>query len=254
MRNPVFKLVKSAVLAIAFMSLTTIEGLSKPLITDSQATFASACLKGSEAPESLVEICQHGLGDIDASDRQRIEMLDMLAWAYFDLGELEKSDEAFSEILGMNPNAEPGLQGRAWMYYYRDEYALASEWFRKAVSRKPTAESLTGLAVSNRLGGQVNFDEYEQSMRLALAVDPEYTWGIRELAWSAELSTARSEDALEWFRSAIGVNSLRSLCGIRHGFCPDQIRVQVGRSLHEHVTRTLELHPEFVSRQIRAVR
>ncbi|MES0863943.1 tetratricopeptide repeat protein [Ruegeria sp. SCPT10] len=171
-------------------------------------------------------------------------MLDVLAWAYFDLGKLDKSEEAFSEILDINPNAEPGLQGRAWIYYYRDDYVQASEWFRKAVARKPSAESLSGLAASDRHSGQVEFDEYEESMRLALALDPEYTWGIRELAWSLT-DQFRYDEALELFRTATEIDSFDA--NAQYGMAVVLIEQDEWEEAFNYITRTLELDPDFVA-------
>ncbi|WP_058278592.1 hypothetical protein [Ruegeria atlantica] len=53
---------------------------AKPLLTNSQETYVSACLDQSDTPERIIEICQHGQGGVGASDRQRIEIFDKLAW------------------------------------------------------------------------------------------------------------------------------------------------------------------------------
>ena len=111
----------------AVFGLVAVAGSAKPLLTDSQDTYVSACLEQSDAPERVIEICQHGLGGIGASDRQRIEMLDKLGWAYYDLDALDEADEAFTEILTLDPNAEVGLQGRAWVMYNRDAFPQAAE-------------------------------------------------------------------------------------------------------------------------------
>lgn len=218
--------------------------IAKPLLTNSQSTYVSACVEQDDTPERLVEICQLGLGAAGASDRQRIDMLDRLAWAYFDLDDYDASDRAFSEILELNPEAEPGLQGKAWILYYHDDYGLATELFRKAVSRKPTARNMAGLAASALYGGQSNVEEFEARMRAAMALDPEYTWAIRQLAW--ELSDqGRNDEALDLFRSAIEIDPSDSYAEYGMAFVlSEQDRWEPA---FEHVTRTLELHPEFVA-------
>lgn len=228
----------------AILVWTGDSAIAKPLLTNSQSTYVSACLEQDDTPERLVEICQLGLGTAGASDRQRIDMLDRLAWAYFDLDNFDASERAFSEILELNPEAEPGLQGKAWILYYRDDYGPATEMFRKAVSRKPTAGNLAGLAASALYGGESDIEEFEGRMRAALALDPEYSWAIRQLAW--ELSdNGRSDEALELFRSAIEIDPLDSYA--EYGMAYVLSDQNQWEPAFEHITRTLELHPEFVS-------
>ncbi|MFY2822724.1 tetratricopeptide repeat protein [Ruegeria sp. MALMAid1280] len=243
-----FETARLALLATIALNFSGAEGYSKPLLTSSQSTYASACLEQPESPERLIEICQRGLGGTGASDRQRIEMLDRMAWAHFDLGEYDKSDTAFSEILDIDPDAEPGLQGRAWMLYYQDSYDEAAVWFRKAVSRKPTAESLSGLAASVRRSGQVNFDEYEQRMRLAIALDPKYTWGIRELAWGLS-DHGRYEEALALFRSATEIDPQDS--NAEYGIAYILSERDSWEESFTHITRALEINPDYISAKSR---
>ncbi|MBO9436818.1 tetratricopeptide repeat protein [Ruegeria sp. R13_0] len=248
MLKTIFNTARLALLTSITFNISGGAGHSKPLLTNSQATYASACLEAYESPERLIEICQRGLGETGASDRQRIEMLDRLAWAQFDLGDYDQSDKAFSEILDIDPEAEPGLQGRAWILYQRDRYDEAADWFRKAVSRKPTAESLSGLAASSRRSGQVDFNEYEQLMRLALSMDPEYVWGIRELAWSLA-DYARYDEALSLFRSATDINPQDA--NSEYGIAYVLSEQDAWEEAFTHITRTLELSPDSISAKSR---
>ena len=244
MRSLVFNFPNSALVASAAFLLAGTIANSKPLITNSQSTYASACLEQNDTPERLVEICHHALDGNGASDRQRIEMLDRLGWAYFDLDEIDKSDEAFSRILDIDPDAEPGLQGRAWVFYDRDDYDEAAAFFRKAVSRAPTASNLAGLAASEYRGDFIAFDDFEVKMRAALALDPEYSWALRELAWALSRNS-RDDEAMELFRTAIDVNPDDSYAEYGVAFLlSEQDRWEESFT---HITRTLELNPEFVS-------
>ncbi|WP_420586294.1 tetratricopeptide repeat protein [Ruegeria sp.] len=237
-----------AVVAAAMVGVSSVSGNAKPLLTNSQSTYSSACLEQVETPERLIEICQHGLDNAGASDRQRIEMLDRLAWAYFDLGNFERSDDAFMEILDLDPKAELGLQGRGWVSFVRDDFTSASAWFRKAVSRTPTAANLSGLAASERRDGQVEFSEFEERMRVALALNPEYTWGLRELAWSLT-DYSRNDEALELFRSAVEVDSYDA--NAEYGIAYTLSEMNEWEEAFSHITRALELDPEFTGAKSR---
>ncbi|WP_299891219.1 tetratricopeptide repeat protein [uncultured Ruegeria sp.] len=223
-------------------------GHAKPLLTNSESTYASACIDQQDTPERLIEICQLGLGEVGASDGQRIEMLDKMAWAHFDLDNFDQAEEAFGEILSLDPNAEPGLQGQGWVAYYRDDHVLAAVSFRKAASRKPNAYNMAGLAASQRRNGQIGFDEFEQNMRVALALDPEYTWALRELAWGLN-DQGRNDGALELFKSAIEVDPSDAYAEYGMAF----VLSELGEwdAAFEHVTRALDLKPDFIAAKSR---
>ncbi len=235
-------------LAVSFKVLTGGSGYAKPLLTNSQSTYVSACLDQQDTSERLIEICQNGLGEAGASDRQRVEMLDVLAWAHFDLDDLDQAEAAFDEILTLSPNAEPGLQGLGWMRYYRDDYAAAVEFFRQAVSRKPTAQNLAGLAASQYSGGQIGFDAFEGQIRTALALEPDYSWAIRELAW-VQVDEGLHDDALASFRSAAEVDPNDPYA--EYGVAYVLTERDEWDSAFDHVTRALDLYPDFISAKSR---
>ncbi|WP_170416989.1 tetratricopeptide repeat protein [Ruegeria atlantica] len=231
------------------MSLATViaiagVGFAKPLLTNSQETYVSACLGQDDTPERIIEICQRGLGEVGASDRQRIEMLDKLAWAYYDLDDMDQADDAFAEILALNPNAEPGLQGRAWVHYNRDEYTAAVELFRQAVSRKPNAQNIAGLAASARRSGEMDFAEFEEMMQTSLALSPEYTWAMRELAWVLSDHNGQDE-AMKLFRSARDLDPYDPYAEYGIAFLLSE--QNDWEASFDHISRALELKPDFVS-------
>ncbi|WP_282151892.1 tetratricopeptide repeat protein [Ruegeria atlantica] len=217
---------------------------AKPLLTNSQETYVSACLDQSDTPERIIEICQHGLGDVGASDRQRIEMLDKLAWAYYDLDDMDQADDAFAEILALNPDAELGLRGRAWVYYNRDDYAAATALFRQAVSRKPNASNMAGLAASARRAGEMDFADFEEMMQTALALNPEYTWAMRELAWKL-VDHNRQDEALSLFRAASELDPYDP--NAEYGVAFLLSEQNDWEAAFDHVSRALELKPDFVT-------
>lgn len=217
---------------------------AKPLLTDSQETYVSACLDQSDTPERIIEICQRGLGGAGASDRQRIEMLDKLGWAYYDLDDMDKADDAFVEILALNPTAELGLQGRAWVKYNRDDYEAATALFRQAVSRKPNASNMAGLAASARRSGEMDFAEFEEVMQTALALNPEYTWAMRELAWTL-VDHYRQDEALSLFRTASDLDPYDPYAEYGVAFLLSEQNDWA--AAFAHVSRALDLKPDFVT-------
>ena len=229
---------------MAAFALTAGAGLTKPLLTNSETTYVSACLDQSDTPDRLIQICQRGLGTVGASKRQRIEMLDKLGWAHYDLGELDEAELAFGEILDMDANAQAGLQGRAWVLYNRDDYSAAADMFRQAVSRKPNANNMAGLAASARRSGQMSFAEFEQMMQTALALNPEYTWAIRELAWVLT-DHNRQDEALDLFSQASQLDPYDPYAEYGMAFILSE--QNEWERAFEHVSRTLDLKPDFVS-------
>ncbi|RBW53107.1 tetratricopeptide repeat protein [Ruegeria sp. A3M17] len=219
-------------------------GQAKPLLTNSQETYVSACLDQSDTLERIIEVCQHGLGDVGASDRQRIEMLDKLAWAYYDLDDMDQADDAFAEILALNPDAELGLQGRAWVHYNRDDYAAATALFRQAVSRKPNASNMAGLAASARRAGEMDFADFEELMQTALALNPEYTWAMRELAWKL-VDHHRQDEALSMFSTASDLDPYDPYAEYGVAFLLSE--QNDWEAAFDHVSRALELKPDFVT-------
>ncbi|WP_108859940.1 lipopolysaccharide assembly protein LapB [Ruegeria sp. Alg231-54] len=219
-------------------------GQAKPLLTNSQETYVSTCLDQSDTPERIIEICQHGLGNVGASDRQRIEMLDKLAWAYYDLDDIGQADDAFAEILTLNPDAELGLQGLAWVYYNRDDCAAATAMFRQAVSRKPNASNMAGLAASARRAGEMDFADFEEMMQTALALNPEYTWAMRELVWKL-VDHNRQNEALSLFRTTSELDPYDPYAEYGVAFLLSE--QNDWEAAFDHVSRALELKPDFVT-------
>ena len=78
---------------------------AKPLLTDQQDTFASACLDNDDTPERLVQICQNALAETGASVPQRVDMMGVLAWAYFDLDRDEEADGIFARMIDLDPGS-----------------------------------------------------------------------------------------------------------------------------------------------------
>ncbi|WP_282120771.1 tetratricopeptide repeat protein [Ruegeria atlantica] len=171
-------------------------------------------------------------------------MLDKLAWAYYDLDDMDQADDAFAEILALNPDAELGLQGRAWVHYNRDDYAAATALFKQAVSRKPNASNMAGLAASALRAGEMDFAEYEEMMQTALALNPEYTWAMRELAWKL-VDHNRQDEALSLFRAASELDPYDPYAEYGVAFLLSE--QNDWEAAFDHVSRALELKPDFVT-------
>lgn len=236
-----------AVLLLALLSLvvgTNGAVSAKPLLTNSQQTYASACLAYDETPKRLIEICQLGLEDGGASEAQRIEMMDNLAWSYVDLDDLDRANAVFGDILKIDPRAEPGLQGQAWILYMRDEYGAAAELFRKAVSHIPRGQNLAGLAASEYHADQIDLDAFAEKMRAALALDPDYSWAIRELGWVLAYAE-RYAPAKDQFHAAVAknVSDANAEFGLAYVFSEQDM----WEDAFKHVSRAIEIDPNYVS-------
>ncbi len=196
---------KKIVFLAAVLAATS--GQAKPLLLNSQDSFASACLRGNDTPGRLIAICNKALADHSASASQRADMKDVLIWAYFDDGQLELARRLAIELRDEAPQSHLGWASRAWLDFNVDNYQAAAENFAKAREIEISPGVLSGLAASRYYLEELSLDETLEQLDLALALNPEYTWALREQGWI--LGRAGQHDAaIEKFEQAQQVDPL----------------------------------------------
>ncbi|MDA7430535.1 tetratricopeptide repeat protein [Primorskyibacter aestuariivivens] len=211
------------------------------MLKSSEETLGSACLSRNYPPAKLASICEQALSDTGHSNRQEIDLLDALGWAYFDLDELAMARRQFDQIRRLVPTAAEGVIGLGWVAYQEDAFDTATQYFRDAISRAPTASALSGLA-SSRIRSEISsYDEAAELFDAALTIDPTHAWTWRERGWLLN-DLGRYEEATEQFRGALDLsgsdtNALMGLA-IAHNNL-DEVETALG-----YAQQAYELDPE----------
>lgn len=160
--------------------------LAKPLLTNSQDTFATVCGAGSESYDRLIEICSKALEASDLTKAQTLSFLESLGWAYLETQQNELAKAKFEKMLGLDPKSLDALDGLAWFYHDIEDFQTAAAYFKKAMNIRPNARIVAGLGASRYKAGDIEFNEAISFLETARAIDPAYIWAAREQAWMYE--------------------------------------------------------------------
>ncbi len=188
---------------------------ARPLLQDSQQTYAGACLAAEEPPERLVLICEAAMEDGGSSPAQRREMKIELADALYSMDENERAQKVVDDILAEAPDSGRALTISGWIDWDADRNVEAMAHFEASIAVGPTAENLAGFASSARHAGDIEQDRFLLMMDAALAMSPKYTWALREKAWGLfDFGDAEAAEAV--FREALALkeDSVWSLYGL----------------------------------------
>jgi tetratricopeptide (TPR) repeat protein len=179
---------------------------AKPLLTNSQDTYVTACIRADDSNTRLIEICSKALDQSGASDQQKTEMLNAMAWAHYWLDQKDKATADFEAILKIDPNSFDGLKGLGWLAYFDDDFTAAIQYFEQAMNRSINEVVLTGLGISLYGAGQIDLDKVLEYLDAALAIDPDYAYALREKAWFLE-DADRLDEAAAVFGRALDIDS-----------------------------------------------
>lgn len=185
--------------------LLPLPGLAKPLLTDSQKTYASACVERQDTPERLIQICELALNEAGMTQAQRLDMMDALAWGHMDLDREAVAAEIFHDMLEIDQTSADALSGLGWVSIRAEDFAAAVPRFKAAMDQSPSASHVAGYGSSRFRAGQIDLDEALTLLDAALAVDPEYAWAAREKATLLR-QEGRLEDAEAGYRHAIEID------------------------------------------------
>jgi tetratricopeptide (TPR) repeat protein len=239
---------KAILIVMLFVLLAPAAILAKPLLTDSQDTFVSVCIDYGDTPERLVEICQNGLKMSGASVSQRVEMMDSLAWAHYDLDDIDQATAVFEDILTLDPQAQTALDGLGWMAFENDAYNQAVEYFGRAMEIGPDARVVAGLGVSLLYSDQADLQKALSYLDAAIAIDPDYSWAKREKAWILE-DHGQPEEAIRLFRevSKQHPDDAYSAYGLAYVLS----ELDRWEDALPHANRALEINPDYLSARSR---
>ncbi len=193
------------VTCILAMALMPAGAISRPLLPDSQQTYAGTCLEAELASAQLVPICEAALADPGASRTQRRDMMLELADALYGIDALDRADNVLDEVLLNDPQTARAWMIKGWVAWDRDAYDTAQAHFQKSVDLAPTARALSGLASASRHAGTLPHHEVITLLDAAIAISPNYIWAIREKGWALIDEGAFSE-AEAAFRSALDIS------------------------------------------------
>ena len=148
-----------------------------------QHTYVTACLADEEPADRMVAICERALDQPDASLRQRLDVMETLAWAHYHLDDEARARSLFDEILAIDPDSEDGLSGLGWLAIESQDYGVARDYFERAMNRSPNAEVQAGLAMSRYWGNDIGSRDALHGLEAALAIDPNYLWAMVRKGW-----------------------------------------------------------------------
>lgn len=204
-----FHIILAATIAAAQPALAT------PLVTSSEDTVARVCLSGRTAPERVVAACDAALFDARLTQAQRVDMLVARGDGQFWLGDYAGAEASYRSALEIDPRGSEAWNGLGWTLWETEGDAAAHEAFAASVAIDVSVQGLGGAAATGRRSGAMTNAEAQAMLDAALAIDPDYTWAIRELGWS-HLDTGDDIAAGERFGQAVAAdpNDLNALYGL----------------------------------------
>ena len=184
------------------MAVTAMPLWAKPLITSSEDTRARICLARQDDAPRIVQACDAALTDLRLTQNQRADMLVARGDGYIWQNLHRQAEASYREATLVNPAEIDAWNGLGWALWELEGDQAAYEAFDHSLSIAASVQGLAGKAGLARRMGQISNDKAREMFRAALAIDPDYIWAVRELAWShfeddqfAE-ATAQFEEAL----------------------------------------------------------
>ena len=167
---------------------------ARPILSDSQKSYAAVCLDESEPPDRLIAICETALAGISDANLDTRNLQVALARAYDNAGQHGNAKQVAQDVLAQDPAHGGALNVLGWAEWALSDYAAATDAFQKALDSGASAQSFAGLASSGRYRGDMEEQEYLTLIDTALAISPDYVWAYREKAWFY-IDTQRPEEA-----------------------------------------------------------
>lgn len=178
--------------------------LGKPLITSSEESPMTVCFARAEAPSRIVAACDLALADARLTRNQRVELISARGDGYLWMDEYVAAEASYREAIGLDPESTDAWNGLGWTLWEAEGDAPAYEAFERSLSLDVTIQGLGGIAATGRRTGQINGSEAREMLAAALAIDPDYIWALREIAWSY-LDDGIFDKAAERFEAALEI-------------------------------------------------
>lgn len=158
--------------------------VSKPLITSSEETAARLCLAREDAPQRIVEVCDRALVDARLTRNQRAALLVAQGDGFLWQDNHAQAAASYRRAAEVNPRDVEAWNGLGWSLWEVEGDQAAYDAFDYSLSISVTVQGLGGKAALARRLGHMDNDTAREMLRAALAIDPDYIWAQREVAWS----------------------------------------------------------------------
>ncbi len=193
----------------AFIGLLAIGVLTsplaaKPMITSSNDTAVRDCLARSESPSRIVQACDIALTDARLTRSQRVDLITARGDGYLWMDEFSAAEASFREAVAVDPRNTNAWNGLGWTLWEADGDAPAFEAFEMSLSMDVTVQGLGGKAATGRRMGRLSGTDARALLSAALAIDPDYIWAVREVAWSF-LDDGEADRAVDEFQAAMDI-------------------------------------------------
>ncbi len=157
---------------------------AKPLVVSSEDTVARLCLARQETPQRLVQACDAALGLAQLTQSQRAELLVARGDGFLWQNNHEQAKASYSQAAAVDPRSVEAWNGLGWALWELSGDQAAYDAFAHSLSIEVSVQGLGGKAALARRMGLIDNTTAREMLRAALAIDPDYIWAVRELAWS----------------------------------------------------------------------
>ncbi|WP_299695136.1 tetratricopeptide repeat protein [uncultured Tateyamaria sp.] len=190
---------KQVLLCAALSVLLASAAAARPILSDSQKSYASVCLEDAEPADRLASICEVAIADAGAG---AADIRVVLAGAYDRMDKRVQARALLDDVLTEDPAHTGALNVLGWMHWEADDFDQASAIFQRSLDAGATAQGFAGLASSGRQGGILDERSFLQLIDTAIAMSPAYVWAMREKAWFY-IDTDRPAEAEPVLRNAL---------------------------------------------------
>ncbi len=177
---------------------------AKPLVTSSEDTPSRICIARTEDPSRIVDACEIALIGAGLTLAQRAELMTARGDGYLWMDAYDAALASFREAIALDQASADAWNGLGWTLWEVEGDAPAYDAFETSLEIAVTVQGLGGKAATGRRLGLLSSEDARVMLAAALAIDPDYIWAVREVAWSYldEGDTAR---ASEEFRAALEI-------------------------------------------------
>jgi tetratricopeptide (TPR) repeat protein len=177
---------------------------AKPLITSSEDTLTRVCLARMDSPSRIVDACDGALTRASLTRAERIELIVARGDGYLWMDEYGAAISSFREAIALDRASPDAWNGLGWTLWEAEGDAPAYEAFQTSLDIDVTVQALGGKAATGRRIGLLSSEEARVLLAAALAIDPDYIWAVREVAWS-HLDDGDPSLAAREFRAALEI-------------------------------------------------
>lgn len=213
--------------------------VAKPLLTNSQDSYAKACLDFEDTHERILQICEAALAGQGHSRKERLGMMASQGNAHLGLEQYDAARKVYRKILEIEPGNTEALNGVGWILRHEDAHDRAAASFQASLQVFPSAQALAGMSSSQYAAGSIDLEEALSRLDASLAIDPEYRWAMREKGWILR-DNDRFDEAVAAFRAALkiqpdDVNALSGLARSLRGLQKFEAALnQINKAISHH--------------------